>query len=845
MTLNGISGNGVLNLAVSGTPFNYENLNGAAFGSFTGTLNVTGTVPGALLTLNFNGGAFDGNLGGTILNLDNVTLQGRHNSGGNTLTIGALSGTATSSLGGSGYAGNEPIILGGLNLNTTFAGSILNGVATTTITKNGTGTLTLSGANNFTGGLNLNAGTVLINGSTTAGAVTVAAAGTLGGSGSIGGPVTLQSGASLRPTGTLTNVGNLTLTGAKLYFDLANVTTIGGGVNDLISISGGTLTLSGTSTIFPNYLNGALANGTYTLISGGSSTTGSAANLAWSAPGGTRQTVSLNTATPGTVLLNVSGSLPASLVWSGTNGSNWDLTTTNWLNAIAADKFFNVDSVLFNDSSANGNVTVAATVQPGAIVVSNNATAYTFSGSPIVGGSSLVKNGGGTLTMSSSNSFSGGTVINAGTVAFANDIANSNGLGSGPITLNGGTLTMYDNNTTFNSATWNLFVPANATGTFNSDSRCDLYGSLAGGGTLNFNVTYVRTSLYGDWSAFSGKINVTGGGEFRVLNFSGYPNAAISLSNNVTADFQGTVDPNGTTLAIGELSGVSSSKLLGGGATNGEVLTWNIGGLNTDATFAGKISEQNTNANTVIQKIGAGKWTLTGSNSYNGGTLVSGGTLLANNSSGSATGSGDVEVAAAATLGGTGAISGSVSVDAGGIFAPGNPTGTLSIGTDLNLDAAATLQFTLGSSSSSANVTGNLSLTGSLVISNAPGFGAGVYPLFNYAGALNLGSLVLASAPAGYNYTFNTNTPGQVKLVVSLPAPPSFGNISLSGTNLIFSGSNGTPLGNYFVLAATNLLTPLTNWTRVATNQFDANGGFNFTNGIGAGTPQNFYRLQE
>ena len=841
MTLNGISGDGTLNVSVPGGTFNYENLNGAAYSGFTGTLNFTGTTPGALVTLNFNGGAFDGNLSNALLNLDNVTLQGRHNSGGNTLTIGALSGTATSSLGGSGFAGNETINLGGLNLNTIFAGSISNGVAITTVNKNGTGTLTLSGTNNFTGGLNINTGAILVNGITTAGTVTVAGAGTLGGSGNIGGPVTLQSGASLKPAGTLTTTGNLTLTSAKLFFDLANVTIPGSGGNDLVSVSGGTLTLSGTSTVFPNYLNGALANGTYTLINGASSTIGSAANLAWSGPANARQTVSFDTSTPGTVLLNVSGSLPASLVWQGTNGNNWDLTTINWLNGNAADKFFNVDSVLFDDTSTNGTVTITTAVQPGTVVVNNNVLPYVFSGSPIAGSASLIKNGSGTLTIGSSNSFTGGAIINNGTVLFANDTANSGGLSVGTITLNGGTLTMFDSAATANTAAWNLFVPSSSFGTLNTDSRCNLSGSLTGGGTLNFNVTGTQTSLVGDWSAFNGTINVTGGGEFRVLNFAGYPNATINLSNNVTADFQGIVDPNGTTLAIGQLSGVASSKLLGGTATNGEVLTWSIGGNNIDATFAGQIGEQDTNATTAIQKIGSGKWTLTASNFYNGGTLVSAGALIANNSSGSATGSGDVEVASGATLGGTGAIAGSISIDGGATFAPGNPTGTLSIGGDLNFDSAANLQFALGSSSSSATVAGNLSLAGNLDISSAPGFGSGTYTLFTYSGALNLSGFAIASAPAGYNYSISTNTPGQVNLIVT---QPKFNVVASASGQLIMTGSGGSANGTYYILDSTNLNLPLNLWTRIATNQFDSSGNFNFTNAISATVPRQYYILQ-
>ena len=58
------------------------------------------------------------------------------------------------------------------------------------------------------------------------------------------------------------------------------------------------------------------------------------------------------------------------------------------------------------------------------------------------------------------------------------------------------------------------------------------------------------------------------------------------------------------------------------------------------------------------------------------------------------------------------------------------------------------------------------------------------------------------------------------------------------------SGSNGAPLGNYYVLSSTNLALPLANWTRVATNQYDASGKFIFTNPISA-NQQNFFRLQQ
>ena len=51
-------------------------------------------------------------------------------------------------------------------------------------------------------------------------------------------------------------------------------------------------------------------------------------------------------------------------------------------------------------------------------------------------------------------------------------------------------------------------------------------------------------------------------------------------------------------------------------------------------------------------------------------------------------------------------------------------------------------------------------------------------------------------------------------------------------------------LKNFYLLGSTNLLTPLANWTRLLTNQFDPGGNFDFTNPLPPNTPSEFYRLQ-
>jgi hypothetical protein len=152
--------------------------------------------------------------------------------------------------------------------------------------------------------------------------------------------------------------------------------------------------------------------------------------------------------------------------------------------------------------------------------------------------------------------------------------------------------------------------------------------------------------------------------------------------------------------------------------------------------------------------------------------------------------------------------------------------------------------FFVGTNPSQVKVLGNLGLNDVINITNAPGFTATNYTLFTYSGSLT-GSPSLGSTPAGFNCTLNTNTPGQVQLVVANPtaASPDFNTFSLSGNNLVFSGTGGVTNGNYIVLTSTNVALPLIQWTPLATNSFDASGDFTFTNAT-TNFPQLFYRLE-
>ncbi|MBU6408950.1 MAG: hypothetical protein KGR98_01055 [Verrucomicrobia bacterium] len=79
---------------------------------------------------------------------------------------------------------------------------------------------------------------------------------------------------------------------------------------------------------------------------------------------------------------------------------------------------------------------------------------------------------------------------------------------------------------------------------------------------------------------------------------------------------------------------------------------------------------------------------------------------------------------------------------------------------------------------------------------------------------------------------------------VSISLSPVVLNLLVNGTNLVFSGTNGMPGRNFYVLSSTNIGLALTNWTILLTNSFDGSGSFDFTNSQNPGEPHGFYLLQ-
>jgi autotransporter-associated beta strand protein len=166
----------------------------------------------------------------------------------------------------------------------------------------------------------------------------------------------------------------------------------------------------------------------------------------------------------------------------------------------------------------------------------------------------------------------------------------------------------------------------------------------------------------------------------------------ITGSAQVEVNGNGILDvgrPPAHPSTVGSLTGDGTVKLSG-------LRSLEIGGNNLSTTFSGTIQD-----NGSIAKIGAGTLTLTGANTYTGGTTITSGVLLVSNTTGSGTGTGALNVNGG-TLGGSGIISGAVTVgsntNTASFLAPSNGNkrpATLAVQGTLTLNDDATYLYKL------------------------------------------------------------------------------------------------------------------------------------------------------
>jgi autotransporter-associated beta strand protein len=527
------------------------------------------------------------------------------------------------------------------------------------------------------------------------------------------------------------------------YFNTAGATaTVGtGGVSangitfgntaTISAASGGTITLGGTT---PTITLSANANAEIDAPLAGTVTQAGAGTLTLGGDSETLTAYNLNT-TSGTLdLANVSGPALTGTInfGTGTNGQPQ-------LNTTQANQFGSGTVINFINTTSGQNTRLD--------LVGNNQTLAGISdlyGLGVIqdggnGGNGLTATTSATLTLNGSGNYSYAGILrdlDGGGHTLTLSLTYS---GSGTQTLSGGYIT-YEGATTVSSGTliganisaFASAVTINNTGTFEVTNNANSTGYTAimgasgsivvnAGGTLELENT---AGTYANRKTFANALS--GAGTLEVNNAANAANDYLALNsvNNINLSGQinvvsgGLGNDSGSTSAFGtntaglnlatgtyfDLRGGASQfgALTGSGTVinsfSGTTLT--IGAANGSGTFSGVI-QNNGNSDTgtggtnpgvvSLTKTGTGAQTLSGSNSYTGGTTISAGALLANSTGATngSTGSGTVTVNSSGILGGSGQIRGSVAVNSGGVVTAGANAADPTTGAPAKLTANA------------------------------------------------------------------------------------------------------------------------------------------------------------
>jgi len=790
------------------------------------TLTSTGTLGGGLTN---SAGAFANIAGGfsgsAITNSGTLTFTGAttgigavtQNSGG-VLTTASLA-TSFGSLAGTGSVVLDisGLSVGSDNTSTSFIG-VLSGQGG--LTKQGTGTFTLSGVNSYAGVTNVTAGTLaLASGGALAGQVQNAAAFT--NAGTIAGLVTnsgtlvstgILSGGLVNNTGSTASIAG-TLTGAVTNSGALTLTGMTTGMGAVTVNSGGMLNLAGFNTSVGSFAGaGSVQLGTATLTTGSdnASTTFSgviSGNGALTLTGSGTLTLSAANSFTGLTTVNQGSSLAI-----GATGSLAGAVTNlgALTNAGSIQGLVNNAGVFQSSGALNGglaNVTQASVrgtlngpVTNAGLITLTGATSGTAAVSQIaigninlagfnatigsLAGTGAVLLGSGTLTLGGANTSAdfGGAISGSGSLV-------KTGLATQTLSRANG----YTGLTTVNQGTILVSASGSLAGTVQNNAAFSNAGTVSG---LVTNAGTLSTSGRLD----GGLVNATGATASIGNSVSGAisNSGTITLTSDVngsptfTQNMGGTLNLAGFTATLGSIAGQGAIQLGSG--------TLAAGANNSSTSFDGVISGSGT-----FTKGGIGTLTLGGSNAadsnFTGTANVNAGSLVLNGRLGDAVGNtATLNIANGATLSGSGTFLGNVALGAGGIFAPGNSPGTLNVSGNLLLDAASVLNFELaqagvvgGGINDLITVGGNLTLDGTLNVTSLPGFGAGIYRLVNYGGTLTDNGLALGTLPGGFTSTLVTSVAGQISIqfVQGVPTILYWDGADATGASTAANGDGG------------------------------------------------------
>ncbi|WP_119014957.1 autotransporter-associated beta strand repeat-containing protein [Salmonella enterica] len=651
----------------------------------------------AVLELN-TGGDFDNAISGSgqvVKSGDKtLTLSGANSyTGGTTISGGTLVASNVEALGSGDITDNAT-----LELNT--GGDFDNAISGSgQVVKSGDETLTLSGTNTYTGGTTISGGTLIathVNALGT-GAIDNRASLLLDASGQFavtdlttesGGNTEIGAGSTLQAT-TLTQKSDSTLT-INLNSNTADPV-----IHAASQVSlAGTLDITGVGDVLDSDPASTDDLDTFTLIASDKTIAGDFEKLTVAGMDAdladfitvdgriddTGKQYELTTALTwyadrddavtdahGTFnLTNADGSFAVNTVLENVDATLDPDSATGWdgtslIKQGAGTLILNAENTYTVGTTISGGTLVATNVDAlGSGDVTDDATLELNTGgtfdNAISGSGQVVKSGDKMLTLSGTNSYSGGTLISGGTLVATNVDA----LGSGDVT---------------DDATLEL----NTGGTF--DNAISGSGQVVKSGddtlTLSGSNTYTGGTIISGGTLVASNVEALGSGDVTdnavlELNTGGDFDNAISGSGQVvksgdeTLTLSGSNTYTGGTLISGGTLVATNLEALGtGDVTNNATLE-----LNTGGTFDNAISGSGQ-----VVKSGDDALTLSGSNTYTGGTTISGGTLIA--TSVDALGSGDVTDNAVLELntGGTfdNAISGS-----GQVVKSGDKTLTLS-----------------------------------------------------------------------------------------------------------------------------------------------------------------------
>jgi autotransporter-associated beta strand protein len=580
------------------------------------------------------------------------------------LTLGGLSGnknfadvfTTTSG----GYGNLTALTLNpGANVTNSYAADIGDGAGNMSLTKTGAGTQILTGAQSRTGTTSVNAGILTLDYSTantsklSDTAALILGGGTLNLSGGTHPETVLGTTLTAGTVSRVTSSGAAPLqmntitpgAGASVDFGANSIAT----TDNLNSASGvlgawatvnGLLAVNSTNTA-DGLITAVAASSDVTRLNGGLQVipNGSTNNIRIIEGNGTAANITLGTATTtiNTLFQSTFGGTSATTIDSGAQ----TLRTNAALVAGGAGAL-TIGNGTLTAATAGGNLelgTLAGTITINS-VIDNNTSA-----------SSLTKTGSGTLTLTQANSYSGGTSITGGVISLTNATA----LGSGNVTINGGTRLAIAGGLTVAN---NLTIGNNTA----AGSRGMLESSGTGTATLSGNITINTGAVAGGHFASStgndlvlsgsitssvnvtqrlGTVTYSGGG-------TGYANLLISGTGKVGANdgiaataavdigpsANGFLDLNGFNQSlVGITKGAQSATIGNGNTTADSILT-----LTGTSTYAGTIVDVLGSGNkTVALSVASGQLTLSGLNTFSGNVTINGGTLVAAVSAGNNT----------------------------------------------------------------------------------------------------------------------------------------------------------------------------------------------------------------